>query len=327
MSEGKWVRSCCVKALSVLPILSVLGFIADSAQAFSWQYARDAAGDSLDLSGGRSFDILGMGILDDGQNITIGISANMGIGGHNVDNNRVCSGSTCYPVPNGNIGWGDLFFDFTGNREFGTSNDNRQLFGVRFAPGNDSGVSLGVYRNVYGVGVQTSNAGYRNLGRHYNSLPTAHQQATTNVGDLAWNDTYWGGNGGRFTYSVNTESMPNVIASGERIGDVNLLDQNALLANGFSGNLGGSQLFGFQFARSLFPNGQFIATLLEECLNDAIALRGNLTPPPVVPPPPPPEPPATSVPEPSSIVALTTLGAFLAQKRFSKNANQQHNTV
>jgi hypothetical protein len=203
-----------------------------------------------------------------------------------------------------------MFFDFSGNREFGTSNDNRQLFGIRFAPGNDSKVGVAVYSNVFGVGVEAHNAGYLNFGRHYNTLPTWQKKQTTNVGDLAWNDTYWGS---RYTYSLNRDAVPNVIAEGDRLGDVTLLDSNSLYAAGFGqGLFQGSQLFGFKFSRSLLPSGNFIASLFEECLNDAIALRGHLDTP--APKPDVIVPPIKSVPEPSGVIGLLMVG-LLGGKR------------
>ncbi|MEH1783444.1 MAG: XDD3 family exosortase-dependent surface protein [Nostoc sp.] len=323
-----------IKSLCFLLPLSLILTANKATLAADWMYARDAVGDALDTSDGSAFDIFGIGIKDDGNDVWIGINANMSRDGYNMS--RVCNGKQCYNISNGNIGWGDLFFDFSGNSQFGTSNDNRQLFGIRFAPGNDSKVGLGVYKNVFGVGVETQNAGYRNFGRYYNSL-SAKQKQTANVGDLAWNDTYWGGDprytAGRYTYSLNTESVPNVIASGDRLGDVTLLDSNSLYAAGFGqGLFQGSQLFGFKFSRSLLPSGNFIASLFEECLNDSIALRGHLDapPPPVTPPvqppvtppiqPPiilPPQPPTSpirDVPEPSGIIGLLIF-ALLGKKR------------
>ncbi|MEA5573018.1 XDD3 family exosortase-dependent surface protein [Calothrix sp. UHCC 0171] len=298
----------------ILPLAFILAGQKASFAA-DWMYARDAVGDYLSSSTARDYDIFGIGIKDDGDNVFVGINSNMSRDGYNVSQ-RICSGGQCYNISNGNIGWGDLFFDFSGNREFGTSNDNRQLFGVRFAPGNDSKVGLGIYNNVYGVGVQGQNAGYLNFGRHYNSLPTQQQKQTTNVGDLAWNDSYWGS---RYTYSGNREAVPNVIALGDRIGDVELLDSNSLYAAGFGqGLFQGSQLFGFKFSRSLLPSGNFIASLFEECLNDAIALRGrfDVPIPKIVTPPQPPVtlPPIESVPEPSAIAGLIMV-ALLGGKR------------
>ncbi len=303
-----------IKAFCFLIFLSLILTGQKTAFAASWMYAHDAVGDSLDEHNAGIFEIFGMGIKDDGKNIWVGISSHMGRDGHYKDYSYDSAGNR-YVISNGNIGWGDIFFDFSGNREFGISNDNRQLFGVRFAPGNDSKVGVGVYSNVFGVGVQTENAGYRNFGRHHNTvLSKRGQQQPNNVGHLAWNDPYWGE---RYTNSSYTESVPNVIASGNRVGDVISLDNNSLYAAGFDGGLfQGSQLFGFKFSRSLFPNGNYIASLFEECLNDAIALRGNfdtpvskidevvLTPPPETKP----------VPEPSGIIGFVIVGLVGAKR-------------
>jgi hypothetical protein len=319
-----------LKSLCALLPLSLVLTAYKPALANNWQYARDAVGDGLGSNNSSLYDIFGIGIKDDGNDIWVGVNANLGLEGNNTS--QVCSGGRCWVVSNGNIGWGDLFFDFSGNREFGTSNDNRQLFGVRFAPGNDSKVELGVYSNVFGVGVQAQNAGFLNFGRHYNTLPTVQQKQTTNVGDLAWNDPYWGS---RYTYSLNREAVPNVIASGNRIGDVTLLDSNSLYAAGFdSGLFQGSKLFGFKFSRSLLPSGNFIASLFQECLNDAIALRGHFNipappPPPPVQPPAPVEPstpivelpptPVQDVPEPSGVIGLLIV-SLLGVRKIIRNS-------
>lgn len=196
-----------IKAFCFLLSLSLILTGHKATFAADWMYARDAVGDALDAGDGSTFDIFGIGIKDDGNDVWVGINSNMSRDGYY--RNQSCSATRCYPISNGNIGWGDLFFDFSGNSEFGTSNDNRQLFGIRFAPGNDSKVGVGVYSNVFGVSVEAQNAGYLNFGRHYNTLPTWQKKQTTNVGDLAWNDAYWGS---RYTYSLNREAVPNVIA-------------------------------------------------------------------------------------------------------------------
>jgi hypothetical protein len=274
----------------------------------AWTYTADATNDSLGLGlNATAFEIFGMGIYDDGQDIYVALGANLPIGGVNLPDPQLCDATQCYPVPDSNIGWGDLFFDFSGNSEFGTSSDNSQLFGIRFAPSNDSLVPMGVYSNVKGTGVQLDNAGYRNIGRYYNSLPTTAQQQSVNFGSLAWNDPYWS----RYITSTNPGIIPNVIGSGTKVGDVLSVTSQELRDKGFNATWGGSQLIGMKFSKSFVPTGNYITTLLEECLNDGIAARGTF-----LAPPPPPPPPPVEVPESSMLLSILGVGSLsLARKR------------
>jgi hypothetical protein len=272
--------------LSLLGLISLLAF-PNVAKANSWRYIADQKDDSADLyrrtSNYRSFDIRGMGFRDDGQDLWFGISSNMNERGHSTIQGTVNG----YAVPDWNIGWGDMLFDFSGRNNFRQASLNRELFGIKFTPFNDSPVATGVYRNVKGLGVQDQNAGYGNFGRLNNDL----NNRPMNVGELAWNDPYWGVYSDA-KYGYRTDPIANVIDSGAiRIGDVQFLDYSALYANGFSRSPSnfehGKFLFGFKFSKSLFPNGDFIASLFQECLNDAISMRGALsfTAPPTIDPP------------------------------------------
>lgn len=303
--------------VSFLTLLSLLGSLAlpQSAKADSWQYVSDQKNDSANLYRGtsnfKSFDIRGMGFRDDGSDIWVGVSADMNERGHTTIGNTVDG----FLVPNQNIGWGDMLFDFSGRNSFKQASTNGELFGVRFTPFNDSPVATGVYRNVKGLGVQEINAGYGNFGRLNNAI----NKKPMNVGELSWQDPYWGVYSDA-TYGYKTDPIANVIDSdATRIGDVQFLNYQSLYDNGFSRTPDqfehGQFLFGFKFAKSLLPSGNFVGSLFQECLNDAIAFRGSIAPPlalPVVPPVVPPSPPVAALPvtplvPPTSPIASPTL--------------------
>ncbi|MDP5018492.1 PEP-CTERM sorting domain-containing protein [Anabaena sp. UHCC 0187] len=129
------------------------------------------------------------------------------------------------------------------------------------------------------------------------------------MGDLAWNDAYYA----PYNSSWTSNPVPNVIESGNKIGDITMLNSAELAAAGFDlSSLGqkGSETFGFKFAKSLLPIGQYLATLILECNNDAIALRGETTKIIVEPP--------KEVPEPSSIFGIMTTALILVANKFSK---------
>lgn len=119
-----------------------------------WNYASDPSYDSL---GGSEYEIYGMAVKDDlaANTIWVAITANMPLTGINT-------GPTLegMPVSNGNIGWGDLFFDFSGKGNYKAANETNSLFGIRFAPNNDSKTpGTGVYSGVNATSVVTENAG------------------------------------------------------------------------------------------------------------------------------------------------------------------------
>ena len=92
------------------------------------------------------------------------------------------------------------------------------------------------------------------------------------MGDLPWYDSYYN------PYTGPGFKMPNVIQSGERIGDVTLHDRAELENQGLNLNLFpelGDNIFGFSFQKPAEMTGDFFATILEECLNDGMTLSGE----------------------------------------------------
>lgn len=270
--------------LVIVPKPSIAGTLYNG-----WNYTFDPGFDSLAGTGNgivtpgpTIYEIFGMAIKDDidTDSIWIALNANLPLTG-----NPTATVIDGLPVPDGNIGWGDIFFDFSGIGNFQAASNTNSLYGIRFAETNDSGApSVGVYSNVSGFWNGGQNAGYWSLATHNARLEQLSGNSAV-TGDLAWNDPY---------YNLNTASprTPNSIAntpSLTRIGDIEFVSNLQLIEQGFDRNFFpelGSQMIGFKFDKSLFPYGNFIATLLLECINDAIAAVGNLAPPPPVPEPP-----------------------------------------
>lgn len=266
-----------------------------------WDYTKDVDHDDS-LGGIEHYEIYGMAVKDDlaANTIWVAISANLPVTG--INTGPTVNGM---PVSNGNIGWGDLFFDFSGNNSYQAANDTNSLFGIRFAPNNDSKApSTGVYSGVNATSVVTQNAGWWNLHNHHAGLKKK-TGLEAGMGDLAWNDPYYGIYTTPTDFYQSGNHLPNIIGSGKKVGDITMVGDAELAAAGFA--LGilphGSQTIGFKFDKSLLPVGSYTASLLEECNNDAMAIIGA----------------TEAVPEPSSILATLlgfgALGAWRKRKQ------------
>ncbi|WP_199246234.1 XDD3 family exosortase-dependent surface protein [[Phormidium] sp. ETS-05] len=236
-----------------------------------WNYGIDSFADG---SGGEAYNIRGMAVKESQGNIFVALTGGTPLNG--VSNSSAADG---------NIGWGDLFFNFT-NKNFTTANNSNSLFGIRFAGTNDSGAATtGVYSNVKATGVATTNHGYSSLQQYYNS---GWNKANTQGTDIPTKQA-------AFDY-FGTGSIMNVIQSGTKVGNINMLTASDLSAQGlnfrnFGSGAVGSQTIGFSFSKELLGEGDYIANIFLECGNDGVALKGSV-----------------SVPEPTSTVGLAFLG-------------------
>ncbi|MDJ1181324.1 hypothetical protein PJF56_20895, partial [Roseofilum sp. BLCC_M91] len=241
-----------------------------------WTYATDVSHDSVasDFIGNTNvgetiYEMYGMAVKEDPDTgrIWVALNANLPITGRTVPTQW-----DRFTVPDGNIGWGDMFFDFSGTGNFQNALDSGQMFGVRFADTNDSGVEAGVYRGVSGKSVVSENAGFWNLDSHNRHVVEKGTGLDSSMGDLAWNDSYY------YPYDrPGPVKMPNVIDSGERVGAVAIHNRTELENQGFDPSQFpqlGDEIFGFSFQKPDGMTGDFIATILEECINDGMALRG-----------------------------------------------------
>jgi len=255
-----------------------------------WNYAIDSFNDGVTGGqvGGGEFEFYGIAIKETSDTAFIAINSNLSLAGYaNIGAER------------GNVNYGDLFFNFSG-QNFNTANANGSLFAVRFAAGNDSGVATtGVYTNVTAKSVTQTNLGFSNLNQ-YNTR-VASQGGTPSMGDLAATDPYFEqtGNG----------TVLNSIATGTKVGEINSLTPETLSALGLNFaqfNAVGSQTIGFSFNKSSMPSGNYIANFFAECANDAIAIKGSFE----------------AVPEPSTwfgtLVGLSFLGIGAAKRKIKR---------
>ncbi len=270
-----------------------------------WNYSMDSFTDGHQAGGvvgsNSAFEFYGMAMMEKDGQVYIGMNSNLGLDGYNSS-----------LAADGVISYGDLFFNFTGD---GLDDAAGNLFAINFANNTNSGASeAGVYQNVTGKNVAGQNSGFNHLNHHANTVNgltanTSGGGEGATMGDLASDDAYWQ-SGVDSKHQVTTS-----IASGERVGGINMLESTTLTSLGldFAGEGGvGSETFGFSFDRSLLPNGDFIAHILAECINDGMAMAGNLTDPSVVPPQP--------VPEPASILGLLAVGGVMLNRKRERHA-------
>ncbi|WP_293148160.1 MULTISPECIES: PEP-CTERM sorting domain-containing protein [unclassified Microcoleus] len=270
---------------SVAVFLAFIGLQQPKATAATlsngWNYAIDSFNDGVtgNQIGGGEFEFYGIAVKETSDRAFIAINSNLSLAGY-ADTE----------AQRGNINYGDLFFNFSG-QNFNTANANGSLFAVRFAAGNDSGVATtGVYSNVTAKSVTQINSGFTNLTQYNDRVRSAG--GTPSTGDLAANDPYF--------QQTGNWTVLNSIDSGTKVGEISALTSATLSAMGldFSQfNAVGSQTIGFSFNKSAMPSGSYIANLFAECANDAIAIKGNFE-----------TPSAEAVPEPGTV--LGTLAGF-----------------
>ncbi|MGL6140457.1 MAG: PEP-CTERM sorting domain-containing protein, partial [Planktothrix sp.] len=240
-----------------------------------------------DGSGGEGYNIRGIAIKETSENIFVALTGGTPLTG--VTNNRAADK---------NIGWGDLFLNFT-NKNFTTASNERSLFGVRFAGTNDSQVATtGLYGNVKGVSVTSVNHGYSSLKQYYGA---GFDKANTQGTDLATKAA-------AYNY-FGQGTILNVIDSGaNKLGGIQSLSAAALTGQGLDFgffNAKGSQTLGFSLNKADLGladgNYNYMANLFIECGNDGVALAGGV-----------------SVPEPGSLAGLALVGLTVLGSRLRK---------
>lgn len=271
------VASLCFVSVNGLP--AVAGQLHNG-----WNYGIDSF---LDGSGGESFNIRGIATKETSDSIFVALTGGTPLKG--VANSGAADG---------NIGWGDLFLNFTG-KNFTTASNGKSLFGVRFAGMNDSGVATtGLYGNVKGASVTSVNHGYNSLKQYYGA---GFDKANTQGTDIATKAA-------AYSYFGDTTPILNVIDSGAKLGGIVSWSATDLQNQGLDfGHFTaqGTQTFGFSFNKSDLGladgNYDYIASIFLECGNDGVALKGGV-----------------SVPEPGSLAGLALVGLTVLGSRLSK---------
>ncbi len=279
---GTTVASLCFVSVSGLP--AVAGQLHNG-----WNYGIDSFADG---SGGESFNIRGIAVKETSNSIFVALTGGMPLTG--VANSGAADK---------NIGWGDLFLNFT-NKNFTTASTQKSLFGVRFAGTNDSQAgTTGLYGNVKGASVTNVNHGFGSLQQYYNAGFDKANTQGTDIATKAAAYNYFG-----------TGTILNVIDSGaNKLGGIQSLSAAALnsqgLDFGFFKEAKGTQTLGFSLNKSDLGladgNYNYMASIFLECGNDGVALNGKV-----------------DVPEPGSfaglaLVGLTLLGGSRLYKRQS----------
>jgi hypothetical protein len=249
-----------VALFSMVPVLNANAETVHTANVpelgASWNYQYDAEGDG---SGGTAYDIRAMAMTIRDNKLFVAINGGTSLAG--VQESRAADGI---------ISWGDLFFNFSG-KNFNEAVAAGEMFGVRFAASNNSPVALGLYSGVQTQSVALQNYGYGSLQQYYEA---GYYRDQTEGSALPTKEA-------AFNY-YGTGSIQNSIASGTKIGDVNLLTEQDLSAMGlnFGGNMG-SQTFGFSIDTSLLPIGSFLANISMECGNDGMTYSASTVPEPM----------------------------------------------
>lgn len=242
----------------------------------NWNYAIDSFDDSTAGNdvGNTKYEIFGTAFQQTPTQLLFAINSNLSL-----------EGTTSTYAADGHVNWGDLFLDFDGN-----------VFGVNFVGNNASGVSTtGVYADVTTKNVAKENGlAWDNLGEYNNWV--RQNGKTPSMGDLGADDPYFNPN----------EHVPNLIASGTRIGDVELITD----ITGLGLDFGHFQAIGtythvLAIDRTILPAGDVTFWLAPECNNDITANRGTINPEPV--------------PEPSIVLGLGGFALLLGRVKSRKS--------
>ncbi len=316
----KTLKTIAVVATSVC--LSLIAGQAAQAADFTkvssdWHIVLDSFKDGTDgdinaVGSTSKYEMFGMAIKADQDRISIAINANIPFLGnydkHAADNN---------------IGYGDLFFNFSG-MTFKDASAASQLFGIRFTGANNSGVeSLGLYSNVQAKSVVQENSGWETYAKYQNWVEGNNRDKTpgatgTKSGEVGFGDL----SAEEARYYLTAENgkiqdtkygIQNVIASGDFLGGITLLSSDELAGLDFgTGNKSVFSLahtFGFSFDRNFLPDGDALISLLAECANDGMAMAMRFEPNKAVP---------VSVPEPTTITSLALVGLALAGSKVKR---------
>jgi hypothetical protein len=273
------------------------------APAATIAYTADSFTDGVTGSvvGGGAFELYGIGYVQQGNALFIGLNTNLPIGGF-VDPS----------VAGGSIAWGDMFFNFSDpalDLTFEEALGAGWVYGIRFDAANDSSVPLGVYQVTTTKSVVETNNGFESFQEYIDRVNAVNGNPT--LGEAIPLDG---------SYLSNTGLPQNEIAEGDFLGEVTFIADFSTV--GFAPDFGfgtalsqtGSFTYGFQVDSSLLPTGEFVAHVLAECINDGLAFRGELTAAPLPTEEIPPE--NTTVPEPGQLLGMAiAIGAFTLTQR------------
>ncbi len=206
--------------------LNDLSFLQTQSLLQQWQYAPDSGNDGI--TGGQlggAFELNGLAFLELHDEIVVVVKGELALTGQ-LSNSAL-------------VTHGDLFLNFSG-LNFAEASVARQLYGIRYAALNDSGVqALGLYRNVGAKSVASTNAGFSTLQNYENKVISVG--GTLSYGPFTAAQTYF----------AKTISL-NVIDQGDFVGPITFLTPSELVALGYDAvQLNGSSVVAFKFTKQL----------------------------------------------------------------------------
>jgi hypothetical protein len=297
--------------------LASMGALAP-AQAQSWTYTLDSFNDGQQgssptgpiVGANSAFEMYGLALKQTADEVFIAINSNLDLAGYS-------SGR----ATDGNIGYGDLFLNFTGSSKFADAEGDSNLFGIRFAGTNDSGVAeTGVYSNVTSKDVTADNAGFESLNQYKSQIDA--RGGSPSFADMDWTgSTADGEYTNYFGPTDQKRQFATSIDSGTKVGDVTSLTPTELSTLSFGGfGAVGNHTFGFKFDRSLLPEdgGDFVAHLVAECVNDGLVMLGSLNPVTRIEEP----DPSQEAPEPALLTGFVLLGGLGLMKRRAQQKSE-----
>lgn len=209
-----------------------------------WQYATDSANDGVngEQVGGNAYEIYGLAVRETENSIWVALNGNTPLTGNNSAT-----------AEDGNIGWGDLFFNLS-SQGFSNASNQKNLFAVRFAGTNDSGVTeVGLYGNVNATSTTSVNSGFSSLNdynQHVATYGCTGSDCGANLGDLPADTAYF----------EQTQSL-NAIASGEYLTDLEFITPEDLSKAGYNLNLfTGAHTIAFKFDKSAICQNGYCQT-------------------------------------------------------------------
>jgi len=277
------------KTFSVVASAILLsGGLAQMAQAGTfyngWNYSIDAFDDG---SGGSPYEIKGLAVKETTDSIVFSVTGGADLLG------VFTQGPT-----DGNIGWGDMMIKFS-DEDYNTAADNGDLFGIRFAGTNDSGVgSVGLYQVDETLAVYADNNGYDSLRAYYD----AGFERPNTMGDIATAQD-------AFDTFGETTPIGSNIGGGTYLGDITFLTVEEAAEEGLDFDYFAAtspETHTFKVDRALLPSADYLISVFLECINDGIALRSNRA-----------EANYADVPEPTAVggLVLTGLLALTGRRR------------
>ncbi len=263
------MKRCLVLVIVIMGGIELGGNAYAGVNFGQWTYGIDSQNDG---SGGAIYEDRGLAYSQQGSNLLIAISSGMKLGG-NIE-----AGSL-----NGTVAHGDMFLNFSGhNLDAASKFNDPKVFGIRYDAANDSlgntaarpNTTLGVYGGLSVTSMARQNLGYSSLQQY---IDHGFGRTAAAMGDLQSSNVDVKG-------YLGSGLMMTSITSGNRLGDITLLDSASLAGRGlnfahFGADPAGNYIYGFSFNTSLLRSttGGFTLHEFEECTNDGVALNGSIS--------------------------------------------------